>query len=125
MIDGFIELLRRQCAAAEHLETRLRALELAVAVDDRALVEASLAEVEVASERLSGLELARTLVVSTVGLPPDATATELLRHLDMGDREEPVARLASVIAELRRHAELLWDARHRDVGDLRRQTLPR
>lgn len=70
-------------------------------------------------------ELARTLVVSAVGLPPDATANELLRHLGTGDRAGPVARLASVIAELRGHTELLWDAHHRAAGAVRRQTVGR
>lgn len=115
MIDEFVELLRRQREAAALLEARLRALELIVASDEHRFLGVALDEVESASESLSGLELARTLVLSTAGLSPDASANDVLRRFSAsryGDGDQ----LSAAITELRETATRLGDAQRRAVG---------
>jgi len=113
VIDEFVELLRRQHEAVALLEARLRALELIVASDEHRFLGLALDEVESASRSLSGLELARTLVLSTAGIPVDATARGLVERfggsVDVG-ADQP---LPTVIAELREGTERLSEAKRR------------
>lgn len=110
MIDEVVELLRREATAAEAVEARLRALELVVAAGSHRFVALATDELETSSERLSALELARTMAVSALGLDPAATAPELV---DAVASPEDAERLEGAIDQLRGAASRLADARER------------
>jgi hypothetical protein len=110
VIDELVELLHRQASAAEVVAARTRALELVVAAGERRFLGIAVDELEVAVERLSGLELARSLSVVSAGLPADLRADDLLEQVrDPEERE----RLASAIEELREASTRLEDVRER------------
>lgn len=110
MTQELYQLLHRQTVAVETLESRLRALELVIAADERRFVAVALDELESASEQLSALELTRSLALTAAGMSPDISARELLAGIhDEGDR----ALLAGVIDRLRQASERLEDARER------------
>lgn len=110
MIEDLYRLLTRQVAAVDAIESRLRALELVVAADERRFVAIALDELESASEDLAALELARSLAMMSAGLSPDLSATDLLARIpDADDR----ALLASVIDQLRGSTWRLEEARER------------
>lgn len=111
MIEDFMELLNRQTASAQLLEARLRALELIVAAGEYRFLSISLEEVEQATERMSGLELTRALVLSSAGFPEDATAADVLEALPGDDGERQM--LADQIDALRQATLRLGDARAR------------
>ena len=110
MTQELYQLLHRQTVAVETLESRLRALELVIAADERRFVAVALDELESASEQLSALELTRSLALTAAGMSPDISARELLAGIhDEGDR----ALLAGVVDRLRQASERLEDARER------------
>lgn len=110
MIEELYRLLDRQVEAVTALEARIRALELVVAADERRFVALALDEFEHASEQLGGLELARSLALSSAGIDPDLSATDLLARIpDEGDR----AMLGGVVERLRAAHERLAEARDR------------
>jgi len=115
VIDEFIELLHRQCRAAGRLEARLRALELIVTSNEHRLLRAAVEEVEAAAESLAGLELARTLVVSALGLPVDVAARDMIG----GPGTVADGRLTSAVDELCHQVDRLREAQHRAHGVLR------
>lgn len=118
MIEQFVDLLRRQREAAGLLEARLRALELIVAAGEQHFLGFALDEVESASEALAGLELARTLVLSTAGLSPDATARDVLGRFE-GRGHPQLQELPVAIEELREGTQRLSDAQRRAVTIVR------
>jgi hypothetical protein len=110
MIEELYRLLTRQVAAVDAIESRLRALELVVAADERRFVAIALDELESASEDLAALEVARSLAMMAAGLSPDLSANDLLARIpDADDR----ALLASVIDQLRGSTWRLEEARER------------
>lgn len=110
MIEELYRLLTRQVAAVDAIESRLRALELVVAADERRFVAIALDELEAASEDLAALEVARSLAMMAAGLSPDLSANDLLARIpDAEDR----ALLASVIDQLRGSTWRLEEARER------------
>ncbi|MFP4235114.1 MAG: hypothetical protein ACLFUG_09300 [Nitriliruptoraceae bacterium] len=110
MIEELYRLLTRQVAAVDAIESRLRALELVVAADERRFVAIALDELEAASEDLAALEVARSMAMLSEGLSPDMNATDLLARIpDPDDR----ALLASVIDQLRGATWRLEEARER------------
>ncbi|MFP4149831.1 MAG: hypothetical protein ACLFV0_10120 [Nitriliruptoraceae bacterium] len=110
MIEELYRLLTRQVAAVDAIESRLRALELVVAADERRFVAIALDELEAASEDLAALEVARSMAMLSEGLSPDMNATDLLARIpDPEDR----ALLASVIDQLRGATWRLEEARER------------
>lgn len=113
MIDQFVDLLRRQRDAAALLESRLRALELIVASDEHRFLGLALEEVESASESLASLELARTLILTTAGLPADATAREVLDRFGPESGRPGGDELPRVIAALREGTERLGETQRR------------
>lgn len=119
MIDQFVDLLRRQREAAGLLEARLRALELIVAAEEQRFLGIALDEAESAAEALAGLELARSLVLSTAGLAADATARDLLvRFAPAGDRPG-TNELPEAIEELREGTERLSETQRRAMAIVR------
>lgn len=118
MLQVLIDLLLREAAAADTVAARTRALELIAAAGERRFLGMALDELETASERLSGLELTRTLTLSTAGLPADVTATELTAAVpDPEDR----ALLAGAVDELRQSTDRLRDARDRATAAIGQQ----
>lgn len=109
MLEQLVDLLHREAEAADMVAARTRALELIAAAGERRFLGMALDELEAATERLSGLELARSLTMMTAGFPADITATELVARFD-GDPASPVAR---AIDELRQSSTRLSDARDR------------
>jgi hypothetical protein len=110
MIEELLHLLDRQTEAVTTLERRLRALELVAADDQHRFVALAMDEVETASDQLAGLELTRSLALTSAGLSPDLSGTELVHRFSDAD---DAARLASAIDQLRRATDRLADARDR------------
>lgn len=110
MIEELYRLLSRQVAAVNAIESRLRALELVVAADERRFVAMALDELESASEDLAALEVARSMAMMAAGLSPDLTARDLLTRIEEPDDR---ALLANVIDQLRGATWRLEDARER------------
>ncbi|MFP4312069.1 MAG: hypothetical protein ACLFS9_08850, partial [Nitriliruptoraceae bacterium] len=81
MIEELYRLLTRQVAAVDAIESRLRALELVVAADERRFVAIALDELEAASEDLAALEVARSMAMLSESLSPDMSATDLLARI--------------------------------------------
>lgn len=119
MIDQFVDLLRRQREAAGLLEARLRALELIVAAEEQRFLGIALDEVESASEALAGLELARSLVLSTAGLSADATARDVLARFGPASERPGSQELPEAIEELREGAERLSETQRRAMAIVR------
>lgn len=111
MVEPLSDLLQRQVGAVEELEARLRALELIVVAGEQRFTTTALDEVETAAQRLSALELTRTLVLSAHGHPPEIPARELLAAMDV--RAGPGLALATLVEELGAATERLEDARER------------
>lgn len=108
MFEELAELLRREAEALARLEARLRALELVVAADEQRFVSLALEEIEDASEKVAGLELARVLALSTAGYGPDVSAGDLAGR-DGGE-------LALAVDALRDAMRGASDARERAVA---------
>lgn len=109
MLQQLADLLLREAAAADTVTARTRALELVAAAGERRFLGMALDELETATERLSGLELARTLTMVTAGLSPETTATDLVASAGGDDR----LLLERSVDELRQATDRLTDARHR------------
>jgi hypothetical protein len=107
--DALIELLNREAAAMELVESRLRTLELLAAADEHWFVTTALDELEAAAERLSALELVRCVSLTCAGYSPELTASQLVAELDRDG--EP--RVGAVVEGLRAAAERLTLARDR------------
>lgn len=117
MIDELVDLLHREAAAADHVAARTRALELIVAAGERRFLGMALDELESASERLSGLELTRSLTFVAAGLSPDMSAAELVAAVaDPGER----SMLQAAIDDLREATGRLTDARTRATAVIHR-----
>lgn len=110
MIQPLIELLQREAAAADKVAARTRAVELIAAAGERRFLGMALDELENATERLSGLELARSLALVSAGLSVDISATELVRSV--GDPADRIM-LERAVDELRQASDRLHDARER------------
>jgi hypothetical protein len=110
VIEELLHLLTRQTEAVTILERRLRALELVAGDDQHRFVALALDEVESASGQLAGLELTRSLALTSAGLSPDLSGTELLARFG---GSEDAARLAAAIDGLRVATDRLTDARAR------------
>lgn len=109
MLQQLADLLLREAAAADTVTARTRALELIAAAGERRFLGMALDELESATERLSGLELTRTLTMVTAGLSPDTTAGDLVASAGGDDR----LLLERAVDELRQASDRLADARHR------------
>jgi hypothetical protein len=107
--DELVELLRRQVAALEMLEGRLRTLELLAAAGEQRFVAVAFDELELAAERVGALELIRALSMADMGLDPDASAEQVVAATDGGE-EGPVA---AAVRMLRVAAERAGVARER------------
>lgn len=110
MTDELIQVLEHQTEATWRVTARLRQLELIVHAGQERFLGYALAELESASERLSGLELTRTLLLTGIGLPADATADEMIAAI--GD-ETAQAWLRGAVDALRHAADELEAARAR------------
>jgi hypothetical protein len=108
LIEELAQLLQRQAAALEVLESRLRALELLVMADDPRFVALALDELETASERIAALELGRVMALSVAGLSPDVTAAQLVAHAGPS-----AAELSTAVEELRAASVAVATARDR------------
>lgn len=110
MIDQLVTLLQRETDATGLLERRLRALELVVAAGEQRFVGLAVDELEQAAEALSALELTRALALSTAGLSPDVSATDLTERVSDAD---DAALLGRAIGALRAASQRLVEARAR------------
>ena len=100
----------RQTAAAERLEASLRCLELIVAAGGDRHLKLALDDVDAAFERLTSLELARTLAVTSLGLPAEADIGDLMAA--QADQDQ-AARLHGERERLRQAMDRVEDARQR------------
>ncbi|GGI06658.1 hypothetical protein [Egicoccus halophilus] len=114
MYDQLVTLLHRQATALEAVESRLRALELLVVADEERFLVQAMEDLEQAAERLAALELGRTLVLATAGLPVDASATELAGAVD----PDTHALFTDVVVRLRTATNGVADARARAAAVL-------
>lgn len=118
MVQVLIDLLLREAAAAETVAARTRALELIAAAGERRFIAMALDELETASQRLSGLEVTRSLAACTAGLPADVTAIELTTAV-LDDEQRVLFERA--VHQLRQSTDRLRDARDRATAAIGRQ----
>lgn len=81
MTETMIELLQRLTGALEHLEARLRALELIIASGNHRFVGLAVDEVDLAAQHVASLELSRVMAWSAAGFAPDISAAQLVAGL--------------------------------------------
>jgi hypothetical protein len=117
VIEPLVQLLGRQVEAAGVLEARLRALELIVAAGEQRFLMRALDEVEAASEKLSSLELTRSLVLSSAGYSVDISADELIASEEVTDGTGYALRAR--IEDLRTAMLRLAEARSRTDHEVR------
>lgn len=116
MIQPLIDLLLREAAAADKVAARTRALELIAAAGERRFLGMALDELENATERLSGLELARSLALVSAGMSADITASELVRSV--GNPDDQIM-LERAVDELRQASDRLHEARERATAAIK------